>query len=108
MAALRLRMEIADARNRLRRDQRNIAGKHQHVLKAPQRLASLHHGVSRATLFALQDEADAGCFESCPHLLGFVPDDGEDVLWRHNLHCGRYNVSQQRLASNLVQHLGMP
>jgi hypothetical protein len=100
-------VKIADARDRLRRDQRNIAGKHQHVLKATQRLASLHHGVSGAALFALQHEADAGGFESGPHLLGFVPDDGEDVLWRHNLHCGRDNVSQQRLAGNLVQHLGM-
>src|SRR5579863_6098903 len=36
-----------------------------------------------------------------------MSDDGEDILRRHNARGGGDHVSQQRLAGNLVQHLGM-
>ena len=38
--------------------------------------------------------------------VGFVPDDGEDILRRHDFGSRRDHVGQQRLAANLVQHFG--
>ena len=76
------RVKVAHSGNGLRCDERNIAGQHQHVPKALQRLARLHDGVSGAALFALQYKADSGRCESCPNLLRLMPDDGKNVLRR--------------------------
>ena len=52
------------------------------------------------------DEVDAGGGQRLAHSLGFVSDDGEDVLRRNDFAGCRYNVRQQRFSGDLVQDLG--
>ncbi len=101
-------VKIADARDGLRRDQRNIARQHQHMLERRQRCARFHHGVTGAALLALQHESDAGGFQRRADLVRLMPDDGEDALRGNHLRRRRHHMRQQRLAANLVQDFGKP
>ena len=55
----------------------------------------------------LQHKIDAGGSQRRAHRVRFVTDDGEDILRRDHLRGSRDHVRQQRLAADLVQHLGM-
>ena len=80
-------MQIADASDGLRPDQRHIAGEHQQMLRkrlAREREVRLDHlhGVAGAALLLLQHELHAGGRDGGLHALGLVADDAVDVLRR--------------------------
>ena len=99
-------VKLPELLDRLRPDERHIAGKHQNVLVAGDGFACALDGVAGAALLCLLDEADARCGHCCLHPLCLVTDHGIDVARSHNLAGGGNHVGQQRLAANLVQHLG--
>ena len=101
-------VKVAHPLDRLGTDQRHVSRQHQHMREALQRFASYHQRVSGSALLALQHEVDAGGLQRLTHQFGLVPDDGEDVLRRNDLAGRGDHVGQQRLAGDLVQHLGMP
>src|SRR6266568_4087094 len=72
------------------------------MVKARQRLAALHQGVSRAALFALLHKPRAVRFHHLAHTVRLMPDDAEDVLRSDNLRRGHDHVTQQRTSADLV------
>ena len=64
------------------------------------------HGVSGAALFGLQDELDAGVFDSSAYTVGFVADDAEDVVGGNDFFCGGDDVEEERTAADLVEDFG--
>ena len=91
---------------RLRTDQRHVAGEHQDVVVAGDSLACALDGVAGAALLRLLHKGDAGRSYSHAHFLRLVADDSVNVVRRHDAVRCRDDVRQQRLAANLVQHLG--
>src|SRR5882724_12233573 len=62
--------------------------------------------MARAALFSLKNKSDAAVCDGVLHALRFMADDGKDVLRGDDLFRRINHVLQQRLAANLVKHLG--
>ena len=88
--------------------QRTIAVEHHQVaIQVRHGIAADHDGVAGALLFGLLDEADAGGGHGLAHLIGLVPDHGEDSLRRGEFERGIDDVLEQSLSAGLVQHFGL-
>ncbi len=64
------------------------------------------HGVAGAALFGLEDELDSGVSDGGADSVGFVADDAEDVVGRHDGFCRGDDVEEESAAANLVENLG--
>ena len=62
---------------------------------------------SDLALWSLQHEIDSSMGNGLAHTLGFVADDGVDMLGRNHFGRGSANVRKQRLAANFVQDFRM-
>ena len=82
------------------------------VYAASWRIGAMHRAAVLLAMFAgaallrLQHEAHTGMVYSGAHTLGFVADDYVDIPHIHGAGGGRDHVGQQRIAANLMQHLG--
>ena len=85
-------MEILQLLDRRRRDQRRIAGEHNHQIVGRQSFARDHQRVAGSALLTLQHKPYAGIFHRFAHPIGFMANDGKDVLRRHHLAGGGDNV----------------
>src|SRR5207249_1744000 len=72
-----------------------------------QSVARHHECVPSAALWSLQHEIDSSMGNGLAHTLGFVADDGVDILGRDHFRRGSDNVRKQRFAANFVQHFRM-
>ena len=88
-------------------NERRVAVEDDDQIVGGESLAGDHQRVSGAALFALQHETDAGGGDRVPDAVGFVPDDGIHIGGGNYFGRGRNHVRQQRLAADLMQHLGM-
>src|SRR6516162_8860163 len=77
------------------------------MIEAAKRIACLHDRMARSPLLALFYEVDSGRSQGLAYQFGLVSDDRKDVLRRHDSGRSRYNVPQQGLACDSVQHFGM-
>src|SRR5207249_9937242 len=57
--------------------------------------------------WSLQHEIDSSMGNGLAHTLGFVADDGVDILGRDHFRRGSDNVRKERFAANFVQHFRM-
>ena len=87
-----LQMKFRQSANGLRTDQRDIARKDQNVRIGRQRLRRAHQRVAGAALLGLQHKVHAAMGNGLPDALGFVADDGENPICRHNLPGRLYHV----------------
>ena len=99
-------MEVEQGSDGLGRDLRGVAGENDDMVVGGERRLRDHQSVASAALLSLQDEIDAGVGDGGPDTVGFVTDDGEDVVWRDDTRGGRNNVSEQWLAADFMQHFG--
>ena len=77
-------VEVQQLGDGLGRDLRGVAGKNDNVVVGRERRLSDHEGVASAALLGLQDEIDAGLGECGTDAVGFVADDGEHIICRHD------------------------
>ena len=99
-------MKAPKPRDSLGADQRRVAGEHQNVLVAGDGLAGALDGVAGAALLCLFNEANARGGHRGLHPLRLVANDDENPARLHDAAGGGDDVRQQRLAADLVQHLG--
>src|SRR6185437_8857386 len=100
-----LQMEIAQAGNCFRLEQRHISGEdEQRIVAVDGGLGGLD-GVAGSALLSLLDEVDMGVSDGGFDARGFVSYNDEDVAGRNNLRGGGNDMPQQRLAADFVQNL---
>ena len=99
-------MEIAQLLDGLRRDQRSIAGQNDDQFVGSQRFTGDHQGVSGSALFFLQHKLDAGMRHRFADTIGFVPDDGVDVLRGNNLVAAAITCASNGLPPTSCSTLG--
>jgi len=100
-------MKIAQLRDRFGRNQRRVAGEDNNLIVVRESVARHHECVPSAALWSLQHEIDSSMGNGLAHTLGFVADDGVDILGRDHFRRGSDNVRKQRFAANFVQHFRM-
>ena len=100
-------MKIAQLRDRFGRNQRRVAGEDNNLIVVRESVARHHECVPSAALRSLQHEIDSSMGNGLAHTLGFVADDGVDILGRDHFRRGSDNVRKQRFAANFVQHFRM-
>ena len=89
------------------RDQRHVAGEHQHMREALQRAARLHHGVSGAELLRLQHEVDPGGPQCSPTRSASCPMMAKMFCGATTRLAAATTCASKRLSGDLVQDLGM-
>jgi len=104
-------VELAEAADGLRTDERDVAGEDEQMLGGFVRVegeVGLEHlqGVAGAALFGLQDEADAGGFDGGFYAVRLVADDAVDVVGRDDGGGRGDDVREQGAAADLVEDFG--
>src|ERR1035438_577959 len=100
-------MERAEIFDSFGGDERRVSGENDYLVISRQRFTRDHERVSSAPLVGLQHELHARARDSLAHALGFMADDYEDVVRRDDLGRHSNDMSQNRLATNFMEHLGM-
>ena len=95
-------MEIADAGDSLRRNERRIAGKDQHVIVVLESFTRGHDGMTGATLLRLQYKLHPGISHGLADMVSLMTDDGVDVFRWNNLARRFDYVCQQGFAADLM------
>jgi len=98
-------LEVEQAGDGLGRNLRSISRENDDVVIGGEGRLRDHQGVACAALRSLQDEIDASVGDGGADTIGFVADDGEDIVRRDYARGGRNDMSQQRLAADFMQHL---
>ena len=101
-----IKVEVEQACDGLGRDLRGVAGKNNDVIVGGECRLSDHQSVAGAALLGLQNEIDAGAGNGAADSVGFVADDGEDIIRRDDPGGRCDDMSEKRLAANFMQNLG--
>ena len=96
-------MKVEQEGDGLGRDLGSIAGENDDVVVVLEGGLSDHEGVSGAALFGLQNKIYAGGGDGGADAVGFVADDGEDIIRRDDTSGGGDDVRKQGLAANFVE-----
>src|SRR6185369_16024294 len=102
-----LQMIIAQSFDNLWTDQRRVTGENKNVIVFRESVAAAHDGVPGTALLFLQDELSARVTHGLAHTIGFVADDGIDVLGWNHFRGGFDHVAKKRLAAYFVQDFGI-
>jgi hypothetical protein len=102
-----LEVEISQALDRLAGNQGRVAREHDYVILSGTGFSGHHQRMARPALLFLQHELNASVPDGVADLIGFVPDDGVDILCRDHFDGSGDHVSEKRLASNFVKDFWM-